>query len=155
MPEGGWLPSLQLDSLPGQLRGKERKEKNHQLMDYVCLATSYSTEQVLPQGPCGVVIAQSHIHISWTRQVLSSHMATHDIVSDCLSLAWEKEVMLPTKMTLHTVSCPQNMPPTFLKTINAAFITKCYFICEALPGECSFLAFPMNPVQPGHTQKKC
>lgn len=86
-------------------------------------------------------------------------MATHGIVSDCLSSVQKRSHATHENDTAHIVFSPQNMPPTLLKAISAAFIAKCYFIYEALPGEsclpCSFLAFSVNPVQPGHTQKKC
>lgn len=76
-------------------------------MDYVCLATSYSTEQgITPKGIwCGNSTVTHSQFLYKIDPVRTPHMAMHGIVADC-PLHGEKEDMLPTKMTLHTLFPP-------------------------------------------------
>ena len=127
----------------------EKKEKNHQLMDYVCVATSYASEQGATPKDVWCGNSRNSHTLSCPEQDRSCQDSTHVIVSDCLSSAWGKRNHATHKNdTAHAV-CPKNpMPPTFLKAINKAFITKCHFIYEALSGgtchHCSFLASPIS-----------
>lgn len=93
---------------------RKRKKKNQQLMDYVCLATSYSTEQgAIPKGMwCGNSTV-THF-ISWTRQTLSGlHTWPHMVLSllvlimakkkPCYSQKWHcTHCFLPSKHASHT-----------------------------------------------------
>lgn len=93
---------------------RKRKKKNQQLMDYVCLATSYSTEQgAIPKGMwCGNSTV-THF-ISWTRQTLSGlHTWPHTVLSllvlimakkkPCYSQKWHcTHCFLPSKHASHT-----------------------------------------------------
>lgn len=136
------LPSLQLAISHSNSVERNGKKKNHQLMDYVCLATSYALEQgATPKGRwCGNSRnSHTHTHMSWAGLML---LVTHtlpckwsSLLLSVICMGKKRSHATHSNDTAHTTCSSQTyMLITILKTINAVINSKWHLIYKALSG---------------------